>query len=77
VEIPPEKLDFCIVPALACDRDGYRLGYGGGFYDRYLPRTHGITAALCASKRLLDRLPSEPFDVPCKCIITENEVWNL
>ncbi|MDO5548077.1 MAG: 5-formyltetrahydrofolate cyclo-ligase [Eubacteriales bacterium] len=77
VAIPPEQLDLCIVPALACDRAGYRLGYGGGFYDRFLLRTRGTTVALCAAKRLFDRLPVEEFDIPCQCIITENEVWNL
>lgn len=76
MEIPPEELELCIVPALACDRAGYRLGYGGGFYDRFLLRTRGVTAALCAAQRLFDQLPIEEFDIPCGCIITENEVWN-
>lgn len=75
-EIPPEQIDLCIVPALACDRLGYRLGYGGGFYDRFLCQTHAETAALCASSRFLDRLPADRFDIPCRTIITENEVWN-
>ena len=75
-EIAPEHIDLCIVPALACDRLGYRIGYGGGFYDRFLCQTHSETAALCASARFLDRLPTERFDIPCRTIITENEVWN-
>ena len=70
----PESMELCLVPALACDRHGYRLGYGGGFYDRFLPRTQGITVALCASSRMLETLPVDSYDVPCACIITENEV---
>ena len=75
-EIPPEQIDLCIVPSLACDRAGYRLGYGGGFYDRFLCRTDAVTAALCAADRVFDRLPIDEFDISCRYIITEDEVWN-
>ncbi|MGN1014067.1 MAG: 5-formyltetrahydrofolate cyclo-ligase [Butyricicoccus sp.] len=75
--IAPDDIELCLVPALACDRQGYRLGYGGGFYDRFLPQTGGMTTALCAASRLLSALPVEPYDVSCSCIITENEVLYL
>lgn len=72
--IPREQIDLCIVPALACDREGYRLGYGGGFYDRFLDGISAHTAALCVSSRIYDILPRESFDIPCSRIYTENEV---
>ena len=73
-EIPPDEISLVIVPALSCDRNGYRLGYGGGYYDRFLARTHAAAAALCAESRLTDVLPREPFDLPCNYIITERQV---
>lgn len=72
--IEQEQIDLCIIPALACDRKGYRLGYGGGFYDRFLDGISAHTAVLCASSRIYDNLPREKFDIPCSRIYTENEV---
>lgn len=72
--IPRERIALCLVPALACDRKGYRLGYGGGFYDRFLSGIPARTAALCASSRIYDALPREDTDIACSRIYTENEV---
>ncbi len=72
--VAPEEIDLIIVPALACDRTGFRLGYGGGYYDRYLARSSALSIALCAEVRLLDHLPHEPFDQRCHWIITERRV---
>ena len=73
-ELPPEQIGLIIVPALACDRQGYRLGYGGGYYDRFLSHTGAVRMALCAEARLLSRLPHEPFDMRCNYVITERQV---
>ena len=67
----PEELDFIIVPALAYDRDGYRLGWGGGYYDRYLRRTGAFTAGVARQRLLRDTLPREAHDVPVDCVVTE------
>jgi len=69
------EVDLLLVPAIACDRRGYRLGYGGGFYDRLLSDpawaakpTIGITFAAA----YLDQLPIDPWDRPLTGICTED-----
>lgn len=72
--VPPEQIDLVLAPALACDTRGIRLGYGGGYYDRFLCQTPAICAALCPEARLVETLPCEPYDVPCSFIFTERRV---
>lgn len=73
--IAPEEIDFCIVPCLCADLQGFRLGYGGGYYDRFLCQTSAFTAVLCDFSRLLHTpLPREATDIPCDYIITERQV---
>lgn len=76
-EIAPEEIDLCLVPALACDASGIRLGYGGGFYDRFLPQTAACRMVLCAQERFLQQVPAEQHDMHCDCVVTENEVMRI
>ena len=73
-QISPSKIDLIIVPALACDIQGYRVGYGGGYYDRYLKQTQAVSIALCAEENLLRELPHEWFDRRCDWVFTEGQV---
>jgi len=68
----PGELDLILVPALCCDRAGYRLGQGGGYYDRYLSAYHGATVALCRELVLQERLPREEHDWPVQVLMTES-----
>lgn len=72
--IPPDQIDLCIIPCLAADRDGFRLGYGGGYYDRFLCQTAAVRMVLCAQDRLLVHLPSQEHDIACDIILTESQV---
>jgi len=62
--------DLVLVPALAVDRTGARLGRGGGSYDRALARVHGVTVAVLYDGEYVDSLPSEPHDVPVLAVAT-------
>ncbi len=79
MEEPPaavRAVDFAcpvaLVPGLAFDGAGYRLGYGGGFYDGFLPAFPGTAVGLCRAAQLVDRLAGwEPHDVPVSLVVTE------
>jgi len=61
--------DVIIVPALCYDRRGFRLGHGGGYYDRYLSSCFAYKIGLCRSILLIDELPRETHDVPVDEVI--------
>ncbi len=66
-----EILDLIFVPALAVDKSGYRLGYGGGFYDRFLPLcSNAVTVIPIFDEFVLNALPIEEFDCKVDYIIT-------
>lgn len=67
----PTARTLCLLPGLAATKNGERLGYGGGFYDRFLPRFAGYTIFPLYSAFLLDTLPLAPHDCRADCIITE------
>lgn len=70
----PKADDLCIVPCLSADKRGFRLGYGGGYYDRYLSAHAVRTIGLCYSALIETSLPTDRYDVPVHRIITEKEV---
>ncbi len=61
----------CIVPGLSFDPEGYRLGFGGGYYDRFLSSYEGISAGLCYGSFVKWELPRESFDVAVDLLITD------
>ncbi len=69
-----EHPELALVPALSCDMMGYRLGYGGGYYDRFLKRVRSVYMALCAESRLVETLPHDGFDRRCGWVVTERQV---
>jgi len=73
--LSPEDLDAVVVPAVAYDREGYRLGYGGGYYDRFLPsmRRRAVRIGAVFHDLLWDALPREPFDQRVDWVFSEME----
>ena len=72
--ILPEQIDLMLLPCFAVRPDGLRLGQGGGYYDRYMERFHGVSAALCRETFVLEHIPAEPHDRYVEFIVTERGV---
>ncbi len=68
-------IDLILVPAVAFDRRGYRVGYGGGYYDRFLPdiRKEVPRIGIIFSLQLINEVPTDRYDLPVDMIITEEE----
>lgn len=69
--VPKSSIDLVVVPGLVFDLEGYRIGFGGGYYDRFLADYDGVTISLLCEKQLVDEIPKEPFDIPVDHLITE------
>ena len=79
MEEPPEtaplldksSIQLVLVPSVCYDREGYRLGFGGGYYDRWLGDFSGLAVGLCRSCVLQDRVPREGHDRRVDLVLTE------
>lgn len=60
--VPVEQIDFFLIPLLACDARGYRLGYGGGYYDRTLAGARGFRCGVGYEDQYVQTLPAEEHD---------------
>lgn len=80
--LDPLEIDAVVVPAVAFDRRGGRVGYGGGFYDRFLPttRTDAVRIGVAFGLQLLapgDAVPAGAFDLRVDIVVTESEVLRI
>lgn len=69
--VNPDILDLIITPALMADEKGYRLGYGCGYYDRFLKNTGAKTICAIPKELFTKSLPAEEFDIPVDKIFTD------
>ena len=72
--VPAADLEVIVVPALAVDKKGNRLGFGAGFYDRFLHDIQLPTIVLAYDFQVIDDVPRENTDIPVSFIITEQEI---
>lgn len=70
--VDPSEIEMVVVPAVAYDRKGNRLGRGKGFYDRLLKNTKATKVGIGYEFQLVDEVPTEPHDVAVDIIITQN-----
>jgi 5-formyltetrahydrofolate cyclo-ligase len=73
-KVAPEQIDVVVVPGLAFDRSGHRVGYGRGFYDRFLGalRPDALTVGICFSVQLVDEVPHGRGDRAVDLVVTED-----
>lgn len=66
-----QNIDLIVVPGLGFDNDGYRIGYGKGYYDRYLSGFVGQTVGLCYMECLLSRVIHDEYDKKIETVLTD------
>ncbi len=71
------EADVILIPLLAVNSRGYRLGYGGGYYDRYLKNTAAVKAGIGYDFQLTDEFTEEEWDEPLDVLITEKGVYSF
>jgi 5-formyltetrahydrofolate cyclo-ligase len=76
VPVPAEEIDLVVAPGLAFDRAGRRLGYGGGYFDAFLPRLRRGCAVvgICFAEQLVDEVPAGPDDRGVELVVTDRGV---
>ena len=77
-EVNPEILDLVLVPGVGFDEEGYRIGYGAGYYDRFLPRVSPSvpTIGLAFEIQLVHKIPRDEYDFPVQYIVTEKRLMD-
>ena len=75
-KISPKAIHLALIPCLSCSMKGERLGYGGGYYDRYLQQITGTQAVLCRTALMCDEIPMEAHDRTIDFVICEAGVLN-
>ena len=69
------RIDLVVVPGLAFDRRGHRIGWGGGYYDRFLAQVQAVKIGLCYDALVLDCIPGEPHDVPVDLVVAATAIY--
>jgi 5-formyltetrahydrofolate cyclo-ligase len=72
-----DELDLIIVPGVAFDRAGRRIGRGGGVYDRLLPQYHAVRAGICFGFQCLEPVPAQEYDVRMDWLVTETQILKI
>ena len=76
-EISPHNIDLAFVPCVTCNKKGDRLGYGGGFYDRYLSQTDARRVILCRERIMVSEIPTEEHDLKMEVVVSENGMISI
>ena len=74
MRVPYKNIDIVIVPATVFDLSGHRIGYGHGYYDKFLKKIKAVKVGLCFDFQIVEKLPREEHDIPVDLIVTEEKV---
>lgn len=74
VRLEPQDGDLILVPGLSFDREGFRLGQGGGYYDRFLEKRRLYSVGLARDCLVMERVPREEHDQRVRCLVTETVI---
>ncbi|WP_333784491.1 5-formyltetrahydrofolate cyclo-ligase [Thermocrinis sp.] len=74
-EVDPEKVELALVPGVAFDRRGCRLGMGKGYYDRILGKVRGLKVGVAFSFQVFEEIPCDPWDQKVDAILTEKGIF--
>ncbi len=69
-----DDIDVAIIPLLACDKDKNRIGFGKGYYDRFLSKHKCLKIGICYDFQVLESVPKNKWDVPLDIIITDKRI---
>lgn len=72
-----KEIDLLIVPGLVFSQKGYRIGFGGGYYDRYLEDFKSETLSLAWSEQILEKIPVNSYDIAVDKLLTEQGIYNI
>ena len=70
-----DEVDLSIIPCMTCDHGGRRLGFGGGYYDRFLSVYRSAAVMVCRERLIREELPVEPHDMPIPWVVTERGLY--
>lgn len=76
IEVPIENIDIALIPGIVFDRSGMRIGFGKGYYDRFLSEFQGVKIGICYDFQIQESIPSSPHDIAMDIIITEKRIYN-
>ncbi|EGV09817.1 5-formyltetrahydrofolate cyclo-ligase [Parvimonas sp. oral taxon 393 str. F0440] len=68
--VEKDQIDLILVPGVGFDKDNFRIGFGGGYYDRYLNDFKGYTISLAFKEQIIQKVPTNEFDLPVDLVIT-------
>lgn len=71
--VSKDEIDVIIVPGIVFDPKGYRIGYGGGYYDRFIPGFNGELISIAFEEQVIEQVPYECHDIPVHSIVTDKK----
>lgn len=69
-------VDVALIPGIAFDETGHRIGFGGGYFDRFLKKLRCTTIGLAYEFQIIEKVPTHKYDVPVDYIVTEDRIIN-